>query len=95
MAVVNPRNRTVVFRVTQDEYEALRAVSASSGARNISDFVRSTVMASVGTLGTAGSESLTEMSRTLASLKDVVGRVADKMEQMSPGKRPSREVKKW
>ena len=95
MAVANRRNRAVVFRVTQEEYEALRAVSAKTGARNISDFVRSTLLASIGTLGTTGSESLTEMSRTLASLKDVVGRVAEKMEQISPEDLPSREVKKW
>jgi hypothetical protein len=85
----------MVFRVTHEEYEALRAVCVNSGARNISDFVRSTMLASIGTPDTIGSESLTEMSRTLASLKDVVGRVAEKMEQISPEDLPSREVKKW
>jgi hypothetical protein len=94
MAVANRRNRVVVFRVTEEEYETLRAVAANSGARNISDFVRSKLLASIGALGT-GSESLTEMSRTLASLKDVVGRVAERMEQISPEDLPSREVKKW
>ena len=84
-----------MFRVTQEEYEALRTVSANSGARNVSDFVRSTLLASMGTSSIIGSESLTEMSRTLASLKDVVGRVAEKMEQISPDDLPSREEKKW
>jgi hypothetical protein len=92
----------VVFRMTEEEYEALRAVSANSGARNVSDFVRSTVLASMATWGaTSGaasgvsrSESLTEMSRTLAGLKDVVGRVAEKMEQISPEDLFPRETKK-
>jgi hypothetical protein len=88
----------VVFRMTEEEYEALRAVSANSGARNVSDFVRSTVLASMATSGTASgvtrSESLTELSRTLAGLKDVVGRVAEKMEQISPEDLFPRETKK-
>ena len=83
MAVAKLRNRVVVFRVTQQEYETLCAVTEKSGARNVSDFVRSTLLAAIGTLSPPP-ESLTEMSRTLASLKDVVGRVAEKMEQMSP-----------
>jgi hypothetical protein len=90
MAVAKLRNRVVVFRVTQDEYEVLRGVSAKSGARNVSDFVRSTLLAAVGTKSAAASESLAEMSRTLASLKDVVGKVAEKMEQMSPEIDPKR-----
>jgi hypothetical protein len=83
MAVANLRNRAVLFRVTQAEYEALQAISASSGARTISDFVRSTLVASIGTLGTTEPESLIQMSRTLASLKDVVGQLAEKIDRMS------------
>jgi hypothetical protein len=94
MAIANPRNRAVVFRVTQEEYDALRAVTANSGARNISDFARSTLLASIGKLDIIGSESLAEVSRTLVSLKDLVGRVAEKMDQMSPENLPAQEVKK-
>jgi hypothetical protein len=92
MAVAKPRNRAVLFRVTQEEYEALQAVSASSGARTISDFVRAALLPSIGTPCTTGPESLIEMSRTLASLKDMVGRVAEKIERIFP--EPSRKVKK-
>jgi len=70
--------------VTQEEYETLCLVAAKSGARNVSDFVRSTLLAAIGALHPVGPESLTEMSRTLASIKDVVGRVAEKIEQISP-----------
>lgn len=42
MAVTKPRNRTLIFRLTQDEYESLR--EASSGARSLSEFARSRLM---------------------------------------------------
>jgi hypothetical protein len=38
MAVNKPRNRTLIFRLTQEEYDSLQA--ASSGARSLSDFAR-------------------------------------------------------
>ena len=46
MAVTRPRNRTLIFRLTQDEYEVLQA--ASSGARSLSDYARSKLLDSVG-----------------------------------------------
>lgn len=45
MAVTNPRNRILIFRLTQDEYIALQA--ASSGARSLSDFARSRLLNSL------------------------------------------------
>jgi hypothetical protein len=39
-----PRNRVVVFRLTQDEYRALQEACSRSGARNLSDFTRSEVL---------------------------------------------------
>jgi hypothetical protein len=38
MAVSRPRNRTLICRLTEDEYERLQ--SAASGARSLSDFAR-------------------------------------------------------
>jgi hypothetical protein len=40
----NPRNRLVVFRLSQDEYLRLKAASEVNGARNISDFTRNEVL---------------------------------------------------
>ena len=37
----NQRNRIVVFRVTQEEYNSLKTASAAAGSRNISDYTRS------------------------------------------------------
>jgi hypothetical protein len=45
MAVNKPRNRTLIFRLTQDEYECLQA--ASSGARSLSDFARERLLGSI------------------------------------------------
>jgi hypothetical protein len=41
MSSENPRNRLVVFRVTQDELVSLKAACAEKGGRNLSDFTRS------------------------------------------------------
>jgi hypothetical protein len=40
-----PRNRVVVFRLAQDEYQKLVEVSSRNGARNLSDFMRSELLA--------------------------------------------------
>jgi hypothetical protein len=49
MAVNKPRNRILIFRLSQDEYETLQA--ASSGARSLSEFARAKLMASIGASG--------------------------------------------
>jgi hypothetical protein len=47
MSVLRPRNRLVNFRLTEEEYENLKAVCSVKGARSISDFARSAVMHAV------------------------------------------------
>ena len=44
MSVLRPRNRLVNFRLSEDEFERLKASCAQSGARSISDFARSSVL---------------------------------------------------
>jgi hypothetical protein len=41
--VIQARTKLVTFRLSEDEYEHLRAVSAARGARSVSEFVRSSV----------------------------------------------------
>ncbi len=41
---MKPRNRVVVFRLTQDEYERLKDASFAKGARSLSDFTRSELL---------------------------------------------------
>ena len=44
MSVLRPRNRLVNFRLSEDEFEKLKASCAVHGARSISDFARSSVL---------------------------------------------------
>jgi hypothetical protein len=39
-----PRNRIVVFRLSQDDYRLLKEVCGRRGARNLSDFTRTEVL---------------------------------------------------
>lgn len=39
-----PRNRVVVFRLSQEEYRSLQEACSRAGARNLSDFTRSEVL---------------------------------------------------
>jgi len=39
-----PRNRIVVFRLSQDEYRSLKEACDRRGARNLSDFTRREVL---------------------------------------------------
>lgn len=41
------RDRIVVFRLSQDEYRSLKEACESRGARNLSDFTRSELLASL------------------------------------------------
>ena len=44
MSVLNPRNRLVNFRLSEMEFEDLKAACSRQGARSISDFARSSVL---------------------------------------------------
>lgn len=47
MPVFKPRNRLVNFRLSEEEFEKLRASCSLYGARSLSDFARVAVMRSV------------------------------------------------
>ena len=44
MSVLRPRNRLVNFRLSEDEFDRLRASCALQSARSVSDFARSAVL---------------------------------------------------
>jgi hypothetical protein len=44
MPVAKRRDRIVIFRLTIDEYENLKSVSITRGARNLSDFARTELL---------------------------------------------------
>ncbi len=67
MAVTKPRNRLVIFRLTQEEYQQLETVSAADGARSLSEFARSRVLH-----GAGDEPSLTELKQKLDELAGAV-----------------------
>jgi len=72
MAVTKPRNRTLIFRLTQDEYETLQVASNDEGARSLSEFAR------VKLLGALGAPALyTEISE----IRTTVARLAERLEK--------------
>jgi hypothetical protein len=44
MAMLRRRDRTLVFRLSQDEYASLITASSQSGGRSLSEFVRISLM---------------------------------------------------
>jgi hypothetical protein len=51
MPVFRPRNRLVNFRLSEDEFDRLRASCALQGARSLSDFARAAVLRAVAGTG--------------------------------------------
>jgi Mobilization protein NikA len=70
VAVTKPRNKILIFRLTQDEYQALQ--SASSGARSLSDFARTRLLGSLGEPA---------IDQQLLELKSTVARIAELLEK--------------
>ena len=84
MPVVKPRNRLVVFRLTQEEYEELKSVSFRRGARNISDFARSELLVSVARAnGVDGAESSPPIGHALNDMQRGLDRLVQLVEQIS------------
>ncbi len=71
MSVARPRNRLVVFRLSQEEYTSLKQVCTMREARSVSDFARSAVLRTISTEGAAGSF----VDRRLAVLADKLSRL--------------------
>ncbi len=70
MAINNPRNKTLIFRLTQDEYQALQ--SASSGSRSLSEYARTKLMTSLGKPA---------LDQEILELKSTVLRIAELLEK--------------
>jgi hypothetical protein len=68
MAVNKPRNRILIFRLTQDEYQALHA--ASTGARSLSEFARARLLDGLG--GSAIDAQLSELKNTVKRIEQML-----------------------
>jgi hypothetical protein len=72
MAVSKPRNRILIFRLSEDEYETLQ--TASSGSRSLSEFARAKLM---GSLDSSPIDTqLTELKTTVARLASLLEKTA-------------------
>jgi hypothetical protein len=72
MAVTKPRIRSLIFRLTQDEYETLRLASNDEGARSLSEFAR------VKLLGALGAPAL---HAEISDLRSTMARLAERLEK--------------
>ena len=70
MAINKPRNRVLIFRLSEDEYETLQ--TASSGSRSLSEFARAKLM---------GSLDSNPIDTQLTELKSTVARLASLLEK--------------
>jgi hypothetical protein len=70
MAINKPRNRILIFRLSEDEYSTLQ--SASSGSRSLSEFARAKLM---------GSLDSNPIDSQLTELKTTVARIAELLEK--------------
>jgi hypothetical protein len=74
-----PRNRVVVFRVTQEEYKLLRSTCLERGGRSLSDFTRSGLLALLKSTGQSD-ERIALFERKLASVQYSVQHIIRLME---------------
>jgi hypothetical protein len=72
MAVINPRNRTLIFRLTEDEYATLRVASSGGGARSLSEFARAKLLGALDSRG---------LHAEISELKSKVAHLAELMEK--------------
>jgi len=81
MPVLKRRNRVVVFRLTQDEYEDLKTTCSVRGARNISDFARSELLTSIEQERrpeTLLHQKLTTLESTIERMSQLLEGIADR-----------------
>ena len=72
MAVNKPRNRILIFRLTQDEYNTLQTASSERGARSLSEFARAKLLGSLD--APALDQQITELKATIARIAQLLER---------------------
>jgi hypothetical protein len=66
MSSLKPRSKSVIFRITAEEYEYLKSETTAHGARSLSDLARSRV------LGGSGDPVLAQMGRKLEDVESAL-----------------------
>lgn len=78
MAVGKPRSKSIIFRITQDEYDRLSSKIVTSGTRGFSEFARSRVLRAI------GEPSLADVGQKLSELEAAVHRLTELIKQAQP-----------
>ena len=83
MPVLKHRDRMVIFRLTQDEYDNLVTVCRKRGARNLTDFTRSEVLASIERELQAQrrSKGVSEMDEKIERLRSAIQYLTELLEE--------------
>ena len=79
MSVINPRNRLVNFRLSEAEFEKLKAACLRDGARSISEFARTAVLCSLEDPAEANQHSSDRVGRLDHKVKELEIRVEQLM----------------
>ena len=90
------KTRTIIFRVTEREYERLKTACLEAGSRTLSDYTRSELLKALDTdsQGFTVPERFEFIDQKLGDLKDAVNRVAtrlapgDPVPEMDPEDKP-------
>ena len=77
MPILKRRDRIVVFRLSQDEYEGLKAACAERGAASISSFARAELLTSL------DRDRLSGVSRQLTQLESSMQRITQILETIT------------
>jgi len=82
MPETNSRNRLVVFRLTQQEYDNLKEACSDKGSRSLSEFTRSELLAGSkpDVLEGVLDKRLIAVEQRLTDLQESVAQIADRLE---------------
>ena len=73
MPILKRRDRIVVFRLSQDEYEGLKAACAERGAASISSFARAELLTSLDRDRLSGvSRQLTQLESSMQHITQIL-----------------------
>jgi hypothetical protein len=85
MSVLRPRNRLVNFRLSQQEYETVKAVYALRGARSVSDFARTAVLRSAGVAESSHGPAQSHLSNLEHKVAELESRVTTLLRLLNDG----------
>ena len=80
MPILKRRNRIVVFRLSQDEYEGLKAACAQRGAPSISSFARAELLTAL------DRDHQSAVHQQLSSIESSVQRMTSILEKITASK---------